>query len=63
MDPIAFNYDLNANINQVSFEDQSNPCLYLGCTDSAEVWTWSLSAISDPIIPANLTWVLWKFNC
>ena len=58
LDPIAFNYDLNANINQVSFEDISDPCLYIGCTDPGFLEYWSYDPInatlSDPIVIANL---------
>jgi hypothetical protein len=38
-DPDAFNYDINANVNQVSATDQSNPCIpkIYGCTDSTAI--------------------------
>ena len=39
MDPNSFNYDPNANVNQVSATDLSNPCIPIvyGCTDSTAV--------------------------
>ena len=39
MDPNSFNYDPNANVNQVSATDFTNPCIPIvyGCTDSTAV--------------------------
>ena len=57
IDPVADNYNPDANINQVSFEDTSDPCYYFGCTDSEFLEYWQYdpinSSISDPIIEAN----------
>ena len=37
MDESAFNYNPDAQINAVSADDDSDPCLYLGCIDNGEM--------------------------